>query len=149
MSERTDDLILLTAEPIDVAAATKFVAAPAAGGINVFLGATRAEGEAGRSLVALVYEAYPSMAQRLCWTIVAEARGRWPIVRCAVVHRVGRVVVREPSVLIAVACPHRAEAFEACRYVIDEVKTRVPIWKQSIWSDGTATWPQGRRAGGN
>jgi molybdopterin synthase catalytic subunit len=128
-------LYQLTESPLDISAISNFVRTPTAGGIVIFLGTTRAEKSPdGRPLIALMYEAYPAMADRVCRAIIEEARARWPIERCAIVHRIGRVELADPSVIIAVACPHRAEAFEACRYLIDQLKQRAPIWKEPIWT---------------
>ena len=116
----------------------------AAGGIDVFIGTTRAETHAdGRELVALDYEAYPEMALSQMRDLARRARARWPVVRLALLHRVGRVAVGQPSVVVAVACPHRAEAFEACRWLIDTLKAEVPIWKKEVWADGSGTWVAG------
>ncbi|HEX8911887.1 MAG TPA: molybdenum cofactor biosynthesis protein MoaE [Humisphaera sp.] len=135
------DWIALTPAPLDAAAAVRFVTDPAAGGIDLFLGTTRAErNAAGHDLLALDYEAYADMAVARLKQLAAEARKRWPIVKLAVLHRTGRVPVGEASVAVAVASPHRAEAFEACRFLIDELKKDVPIWKQEVWAEGPATW---------
>jgi molybdopterin synthase catalytic subunit len=118
---------------------------PEAGGVAVFIGTTRAERDAtGRELVALDYEAYPEMAVSQMRDLARRARERWPVVRLALLHRVGRVAPGEPSVLVAVACPHRAEAFDACRWLIDTLKAEVPIWKREVWDDGAGTWARGR-----
>jgi molybdopterin synthase catalytic subunit len=136
-----DDLIELRGEAIDVAALIEFVTVAGAGGVDVFLGTTRGERSAGGGeLVALEYEAYGEMAVRVIGAIVGESRGLWPVVKAGVVHRTGRVGVGEASVAIAVSCPHRAEAFAACRYLIDELKTRAPIWKRAVWADGAREW---------
>ncbi len=136
-----DDWITLTPDPLSVADAVAFVTDPAAGGIDVFLGTTRAEtAPDGRQLLALDYDAYPEMAVAQLHRLVAAARGRWPVTKAAVLHRLGRVAVGEPSVIIAVSTPHRADAFEACRFLIDQLKVDVPIWKQERWDDGTGTW---------
>jgi molybdopterin synthase catalytic subunit len=133
---QANDLLLLTSSPITVASAYLFVLTPAAGAIDVFVGTVRAEqSRGGLPLVALEYEAYPAMAKRVCHKIIDEARARWPVERCAIVHRVGRVELGEPSVVVAAACPHRTEAFDACRYMIDQLKARAPIWKEPIWAD--------------
>jgi molybdopterin synthase catalytic subunit len=135
------DWILLTAEPLDVAGAIRHVGHPMVGGIDLFLGVTRAEANAdGRELLALDYDAYADMAVTQMQKLAAEARRRWPIVRLAILHRTGRVAVGEPSVAIAVSCGHRAESFEACRWLIDTLKQDVPIWKQEVWRDAPATW---------
>ena len=80
------------------------------------------------------------MALNQLQSLAAAARQRWPILKLALLHRIGRVPVGEPSVIIAVSTPHRADAFEACRFLIDELKKDVAIWKKEVWSDGTGTW---------
>ena len=136
-----DDWIAILAEPLDVASAVKFVGSADAGGIDVFLGTTRAESHGdGRSLLALEYEAYVEMATEQLAQLVVDVRQSWPVLRCALLHRIGTVPIGQPSVLIAVATAHRAEAFEACRFLIDELKKYAAIWKREIWSDGTGTW---------
>ena len=135
------DRIDISSTALDSAAAIDAVADPAAGGIGVFLGTTRAETRAdGVALVALDYEAYEAMAVAQLGEMVASARSRWPIVRCVILHRVGRVGLAEASVLIAVSCPHRVAAFEACRFLIDELKKSVAIWKKECWADGSTSW---------
>jgi molybdopterin synthase catalytic subunit len=121
--------------------AVAFVTHPAAGGIDVFLGTTRAEksGDNGE-LIALDYEAYEEMALPQMRDLAKRAREKWPIVKLAILHRVGRVAVGEPSVIIAVSTPHRADAFTACKYLIDSLKAEVAIWKKEIWSDGSGSW---------
>ncbi|MDB5295756.1 MAG: molybdopterin converting factor, large subunit [Phycisphaerales bacterium] len=141
MTAPAEDWIELLPDPLDVAAAVRFVTDPAAGGIDVFLGTTRAErNAAGQDLLALDYEAYPEMAVRRLGELAAEARRRWPVRRLALLHRTGRVAVADPSVIVAVATPHRAASFDACRWLIDALKVDVPVWKQEVWADGTGTW---------
>jgi molybdopterin synthase catalytic subunit len=135
------DWIALTADPIPTAEAIAFVAAEAAGGISLFLGTTRADtNPAGHALAALDYHAYDAMAIEQLHDLAARARRRWPIVKLALLHRTGRVALAEPSVLIAVSTPHRADAFDACRWLIDTLKTELAVWKQELWTDGTHTW---------
>ena len=136
-----DDDIRITPEPLDVAAAVAFVTDGRAGGIDVFLGTTRAErNAAGQELVALHYEAYAEMAEQQLRDLARRARARWPILRLALLHRTGRVAVGEPSVVIAVSTPHRAESFAACKWLIDALKEDVAIWKKEVWADGPGTW---------
>jgi molybdopterin synthase catalytic subunit len=132
--------IIATALPIDRAIAS--VRHPQAGGIAVFLGVTRSEGHpsAKATLAALDYEAYEDLAMKQLAELAARARGRWPILRLAILHRTGRVGIEEPSVLIAVSTPHRKEAFQACEWLIDTLKSQVAIWKKEVWSDGETTW---------
>jgi molybdopterin synthase catalytic subunit len=136
-----NDWIEILPTPLDANRAIAFVAAPEAGGIDVFLGATRAEKSSeGRDLVALDYEAYQEMAIQQMHELASRAREKWPIVKLALLHRVGRVAIAEPSVVIAVSCPHRGQAFEACRFFIDELKAQVTIWKKEVWADGSTSW---------
>ena len=135
------DWVKLTLDPLDVGAAAAFVAAPEVGGVDVFLGTTRMERNAdGRELAALDYEAYAEMAVGQMLELARRVRDRWPVVKCVLHHRLGRVGVAEPSVVIAVSTPHRAEAFEACRWLIDALKKDVTVWKKEVWADGTGTW---------
>jgi molybdopterin synthase catalytic subunit len=136
-----NDLIQLRGDAIDIAAAIGLVTDPQAGGIAVFLGTTRAESNgSARQLTALDYEAYSEMAVPQMHELARTARDRWPIIRLAMLHRTGRVPLGEPSVLIAVAAPHRADAFDACRFLINTLKADVAIWKKEVWNDGTGTW---------
>src|SRR5450432_2537693 len=122
------DMITLTPDPLPFASAIGYVSDPSAGGIAVFLGTTRAETDStGRTLIALDYEAYAEMAQSQLDALARRARERWPIIRITLLHRTGRVAIGEPSVLIAVSTPHRAEAFEACKWLIDTLKAEVAI----------------------
>ncbi len=100
-----------------------------AGGLVVFVGSVRDFSE-GRSVNFLEYEAYEPMALQKMEQVRSEAAARWPVQAIAIQHRVGRLEIGDDAVVIAVSCPHRAEAFEACRYVIDRLKEIVPIWKK-------------------
>ena len=135
------DFTAVLATPLSVTMAVDLVADLAAGGIDVFLGTTRGETHAdGRQLVALDYEAYLEMAEQQLRDLAKRAREKWPIVKAAILHRIGRVEVGEASVLIAVSAPHRSEAFEACRWLIDSLKQEVAIWKKEVWADGSSSW---------
>ena len=123
---------------IDVGQLLSSVVSPEAGGVDLFLGTTR-NNSAGKKVVRLEYEAYTPMALKLMEEIESEIRQRWQICEIAMIHRVGIVPITEASVAIAVSSPHRKEAFEACRYAIDELKRRVPIWKKEVFEDG-AEW---------
>ncbi|HUO06719.1 MAG TPA: molybdenum cofactor biosynthesis protein MoaE [Phycisphaerae bacterium] len=150
MAEPEKDSIRLVNEPLDAGAAVAAVSCAEAGGIDLFVGTTRAESDpqdGGRgALLRLDYEAYPEMALAQMEKLVQRARERWPIARAVVWHRTGAVAVGEASVVIAVSCPHRAEAFESCRFLIDELKKAIPIWKKEVY-EGEARW-QGESAGG-
>jgi len=134
-------LIRLQTEPIREDELIAAVRDDADGAVVSFLGSVRAANR-GRRVLWLEYEAYPAMAERELARIADEARRRWPVSAVAVVHRTGRVEVGEASVAVAVAAPHRAEAFEACRYVIETLKRTVPIWKKEVFEDG-AVWVEG------
>jgi molybdopterin synthase catalytic subunit/molybdopterin converting factor small subunit len=125
----------LSDRPLDVGATLARVAGPGIGGIVTFLGAVRDHAR-GREIEHLEYEAYAGMAEREMQKIAAEAGERWPGVRLAIAHRTGRLEIGELAVIIAAGAPHRAEAFEACRFAIDTLKQRVPIWKKEFASDG-------------
>jgi len=132
----------VTREPIDAAALLRQVVAPSDGAALLFWGVVRAE-HGGRAVSHLEYEAYAPMAEAKLAEIAAEARERWSTGEIAVVHRVGRLEVGEASVAIVVASPHRAEAYEASRYVIEELKRRVPVWKREGYVDGDSEWVAG------
>jgi molybdopterin synthase catalytic subunit len=129
----------LTDEPIDFAALTEAVRSTQSGAVVLFLGTVR-EMTDGRRTTALDYEAFGPMAESKLAKIEAEACRRWPLDRVAIVHRVGRLELGEISVAVAVSSAHRAEAFEAARYVIDTLKATVPIWKKENWQDGSSEW---------
>lgn len=126
------------------------VASPADGAIAVFVGQTResagtpapgqeaaAARHAGQAVTGLAYEAFEPMALAVLEQIADEIEARFGVLRLAVIHRVGEVGVGESSVLIVAAAPHRAEAFDACRYAIEELKARAPIWKAERFADGS------------
>jgi molybdopterin synthase catalytic subunit len=132
-------MIRLTRDPIDYHALTESVRRPDCGGVVLFLGTVRdLTGE--QVTKALDYEAYPEMAEKKLAQVEEETRARWPVGEMALVHRLGHLDVGEVSVAVAVACPHRAQAFEACRHAIDRLKEIVPIWKKENWADGTSEW---------
>jgi molybdopterin synthase catalytic subunit len=132
-------MIEITPDPIDHASITDRVRSNRAGAVCSFLGTVR-EMTGDRRTVALDYEAYPGMALKTLGDLEAQARARWPILELAMVHRIGHLGLGEISVVVAVSCPHRQEAFEACRWLIDTLKEVVPIWKKEVWADGTEEW---------
>ena len=128
----------VTAEPIELAPLIAAVQAPERGGVASFLGLVRNH-HGGREVLRLEYSAYAPMAEAECARIVAEAEGRWQVA-VELRHRVGSLAVGDVAVAAAAASAHREEAFAACRYVIEEVKRRVPIWKRESYADGTEVW---------
>jgi molybdopterin synthase catalytic subunit len=126
-------VVHLTRERIDLAALQG--ATSGDGALCLFVGLVR-DHNRGRTVVRLEYEAYEEMALPLMEEIAAETRRRWPVTDVRIVHRLGSLDVGEPSVAVAVASPHRDEAFAACRYAIDTLKATVPIWKKEFYSDG-------------
>src|SRR3954454_7157681 len=132
-------MIQLTDEPIDTTALLNQIRHPEAGAVVLFLGTTR-ELTAGRQTTALDYEAYNEMAKRQLTDLESQARKRWPVLECMIVHRLGRVPPTEASVAIAVSTPHRADAFAAGQWLIDSLKHDVAIWKREQWADGSTEW---------
>ena len=125
-------------QPLDEAEVVARVEGADAGGIVSFVGAVRDHAR-GHSIQHLEYEAYPEMAEREMEKIADEAAAQWPGTRVAIAHRVGHLEIGEAAVVVVAASAHRAEAFEACRFAIDTLKVRVPIWKREVATDG-AYW---------
>ena len=124
--------------PLDVRAVAHQVVGAEQGGVVTFIGAVRNH-HAGRQVVRLEYSAYGSMADQEIARILEEAASRWPA-RVAAEHRVGTLEVGDAAVIVVAAAAHRDAAFDACRYVIEQMKRRVPIWKREHYVDGTAGW---------
>jgi len=129
----------LSQTPIDPAAVIAAVSKPGNGGIAVFIGTVRDVAD-GRSVLGLDYSAYVEMAEREMAAIVTEATKLGDAVDVAAVHRVGSLAIGDVAVVIAAGHAHRAAAFDACRYVIEEIKRRVPIWKAERYADGSDAW---------
>ncbi|HEV8598479.1 MAG TPA: molybdenum cofactor biosynthesis protein MoaE [Gemmatimonadales bacterium] len=134
----------LSQRPLELNELLRAVAAPERGGVSSFVGLVR-DHHGGRPVRGLAYSAYEPMAEAVCGEIIAEAESRWPV-RVALQHRLGELTIGEVAVAIAVAGNHRDEAFAACRYVIEELKRRVPIWKRETYADGTVEWVEEGRA---
>ncbi len=128
----------LTEQPIDITPLIAAVQSPARGGIAMFLGTVR-DHEGGRDVLRLHYSAYHPMAEAECARIVAEAQTKWDVA-VSVAHRLGRLDIGETAVAVIAASAHREEAFAACRYLIEQIKRRVPIWKQEFYADGAVKW---------
>ena len=134
-------MIGLSADPIDAGALERAVKTDAHGAVVTFLGTTRETSpDDPRPVAALEYEAYESLAVAEMERIADETRERFGPLGIAMVHRTGRVALGEPSVAVVVAAPHRGAAFDACRYAIDALKSRVAVWKREVYRDGGAAW---------
>jgi molybdopterin synthase catalytic subunit len=111
---------------------------PAAGGIALFSGVVREEND-GRPVTELRYSAHPSVEDRLR-EVVQDAVGKYPVKAVSAVHRTGDLKIGDIAIIVAVACPRRVQAFEACAEIVDKIKHTVPIWKHEQFADGTAQW---------
>lgn len=126
-------------DSIDTSQVVAAVSDAGFGGMVLFLGTVRRGTEDG-AVTAIEYSAYEEMVRSECERLLAEAGSRWPEAKCVLQHRVGLVPAGEPSIVAAVGAPHRREAFEACRFLIDEAKQRLPVWKKERFDDGTSRW---------
>lgn len=136
----------LTSLPIDLAALGDAVRDDAHGAVATFTGVVR-DHHQGRPVERLEYTAYPEMAESVAGEILAEAARRWPV-RVALRHRTGTLTIGDIAVAVAAGGAHRAEAFEACRWVIEEVKARLPVWKREHYADGSVAWVDPTAPGG-
>ena len=137
------DWVALSDEPLPVERATAWAGTPASGAVVTFSGIVRDHSDGRAGVQGLSYEAYDEVARRRLDEVAAETRRRWPVVeRVALLHRVGDLALSEPSVVVVVSSPHRAEAFDAARFAIDTLKETVPIWKREHWAGGS-DWATG------
>jgi molybdopterin synthase catalytic subunit len=141
----SDDVFLLVRERIDTEALVAKLKAPEDGAMVIFDGFVRNNFK-GHQTLYLEYESYEAMAYAEIREIGAEVHAKFPVHRLGIVHRLGRLEIGETSVLIVVTSPHRAAAFEACRYAIDTLKRVVPIWKKEYFAGG-AVWAEGEKSG--
>ena len=132
----------ITAGPLDPQRLVAAVRRDESGAVVLFYGVARNHSE-GRRVLALEYDAYPSMAQRKLREVAEEVASRFPVTGIGILHRTGRLAVGEASLLVAVSAAHRQEAFEAAHYAVDRIKQTVPIWKNEIWEDGDGAWVAG------
>lgn len=132
----------VTHEPIDAAALLAACPTTSDGAALLFVGLVRDHNE-GREVEHLEYSAFVAMAERVLREIATEATARWSVGRVAVEHRIGRLALGEVSVAIAVASPHRDEAYQASRYIIEQLKRRAPIWKREGYVDAPSGWLPG------
>jgi molybdopterin synthase catalytic subunit len=128
--------------PIEVARLVAEVGRPDSGATVVFLGTVRDHSERGDGVTHLEYEVYAGVVETAIREIVDEAAAKWPVLSVAVEHRSGVVILGEASVAVVVSSGHRSDAFDAARFIIDELKTRAPIWKKEHWPGG-AEWSEG------
>lgn len=138
-------MAILTAGTIDIPSVLAMVASPSRGGIASFVGVVRDHHE-GRGVARLAYSAYAPMVEAECTSIVTETEQRWPVA-VALRHRIGTLEVGEVAIVVAVGAAHRDAAFEACRYVVEQVKGRAPIWKREVYADGSTAWVDPTTAG--
>lgn len=132
-------MVELVHDTIDTQAILERVGSTRAGAVVLFLGTTR-EFTGERRTASLDYECYPEMAMLKMRELESEARRRWPIIECVIVHRLGHLELGAASVAIAVSSPHRSDAFAAGQWLIDTLKEVVPIWKCENWADGGTEW---------
>jgi len=138
MNDTVVRLVAIRETPLEVAEVLAAVEDAAAGGVTVFVGTVRDHDDA-KAVSQLGYSAHPTALGRL-EDVVAAVAARHPVRAVAAVHRVGDLAIGDLAVVTAVACAHRGEAFEACRTLIDELKSRVPIWKHQVFSDASEEW---------
>lgn len=140
LPRHSSDSLTITFAPLSLAEAYALAEDDANGAIVVMSGTVRHQTD-GKPVVALEYQAYEPMALQIFRQIADDIRKQWVDVNRVVIHhRTGRLEIGEISVLVAVGCPHRAEAFEACQYAIDTLKHNAPIWKKEHWQDGSSSW---------
>lgn len=139
-SSESQDSFAITLAPLTIEEVYDLADDPRNGAIVVMSGMVRNQ-TGGRPVESLEYQAYQPMALKVFEQIATEIRQKWvDVSRVVIHHRVGHLRVGEISVLVAVGCPHRGEAFEACQYAIDTLKHTAPIWKKEHWSDGSSSW---------
>ncbi len=135
-------VLLLSDAPLDVWALLQPPRCGECGGVASFVGCVRHEQRDGRGLRALEYSGYRAMVERLFEELAAEAEARDGALAVRIAHRLGVVSIGEPSILVLVGTPHRAEAFEACRRIVERIKADAPLFKREIWDDGGSSWQQ-------
>lgn len=128
-------MIKITEKPIDVQRVIETASSLGAGAVNVFIGTVRNTAH-GKNVVWLEYEAYESMAVAEIRKIIDEAAQKWGLLGWAVSHRIGTLKPTEIAVAVAVSTPHRKESFEACQFIVDQLKVKAPIWKKEVFEDG-------------
>ena len=140
------DEALITASvsesPLDIPNAIAAASGPGIGGVGVFVGTVRdsssVETNADKPVVALDYDSHPSLAEQRLREIAFEAMTKWDARRVVAIHRTGHCELGEPTVVVACGAPHRGDALDACRWIIDTIKSTVPIWKREAYADGSS-----------
>ncbi|MBX7152478.1 molybdenum cofactor biosynthesis protein MoaE [bacterium] len=139
MIQESNIFIDISDEPVDVTKLYQFVVCKEAGAVDLFVGTVRNEFE-GRPVNGIEYHGFPEMAERLLSDICKKAMAEWGIQKVAIQHRIGYLQLTEASVIVAVSSAHRHEAFTACRFIMEEVKSKIPVWKKEYFADGFAEW---------
>ena len=140
LKARAEDNFAITFAPLSLSEVYNLAEDPANGAIVVMSGTVRNQTD-GIPVISLEYQAYEPMALRVFYQIAADIRQKWADTnRIVIHHRTGHLKIGEISVLVAIGCPHRSEAFDACRYAIDTLKHNAPIWKKEHNSDGSSNW---------
>ena len=134
--------VCMSSKPLSVDRAVQAVSDPAHGAVDTFVGTVR-NNHAGKDVTGITYDAHKAISEKAMREICAEAQGMWPETKYFIEHFYGDLPVGGISIIIAVSTPHRAESFEACRYVIEEVKKRLPVWKKEHYVDGVSDWLPG------
>ncbi len=134
-------LFEVTSQPLDPERLRQHVRKDESGAVILFFGDVRNNSQ-GRQVLHLEYDAYPKMAEGMMRKLADEVMERWPLTDIAIQHRTDRLEIGETSLLIAVASPHRKEAFEACHHLVNRFKQIVPIWKKEVW-EGGEVWIEG------
>ena len=134
----TEVRVNISSTPIDVTGHEEFVARPQCGAVVSFAGVVR-DHDHGRGVMCLEYSAHPS-AEDVLARISALAVSRWELGGIAITHRIGELAIGEPAFIVAVSSAHRGDAFEACRWLVDEAKLQLPVWKRQQFTDGTSEW---------
>jgi molybdopterin synthase catalytic subunit len=142
----------IASEPLDIAAAIAQGSSPSSGGIAVFVGTVRESAaiadNSAKPVTRLDYEAHPQLAPKRMEEICSEAAGKWELNDVIALHRTGVCELGEPTVVVVCGAAHRGDALEACRYIIEEIKATVPIWKKEVYADGSSWVGAEGRVGG-
>ena len=134
--------VTVSDKPLHTDTALAAVADHAHGGVDMFIGMVR-DNHRGNTVTGMTYDIHVPLAEKMMTEICGEAGQKWQGIKCYVAHYQGYLKVGEISIIIAVSSPHRAESFEACRYIIEQIKMRAPIWKQEHYIDGNSDWLPG------